>query len=208
MTSQETIVVYIVEDDDAFRKSVERLVQSFGYKTVACVSGQDFLALAKSLNPGCLLLDIRLPDIDGMDLFEILQEQGCNLPVIFMTGHGDIPMSVSAMKKGAVDFLAKPFGPEALRKAIVIAAEKADRETGLDAKLREFRKRIKGLTPRETEVLHWVISGARNKAIAEALGVSVKTIKVHRGRVMEKTRVSSLAELVRMAERSNLSSSV
>lgn len=117
-------------------------------------------------------------------------------------------MSVSAMKKGAVDFLAKPFGPEALRKAIVIAAEKADRETGLDAKLREFRKRIKGLTPRETEVLHWVISGARNKAIAEALGVSVKTIKVHRGRVMEKTRVSSLAELVRMAERSNLSSSV
>ena len=196
--------VYIVEDSDSFRKSMVRLVQALGYETVALDSASAFLELTTFEYPGCILLDVRLPDIDGLELQEVLIKRGCRLPVVFMTGHGDIPMSVAAMKKGAVDFLPKPFDPEDLRDAIIQAMVRNTSEVQEEREKEEINARIGTLTPREKEVMRWVITGMLNKQIAYELGTSEKTIKVHRSRVMHKTRVSSVAELVRLAEKVNI----
>lgn len=202
--SSQTKTVYIVEDDASFRKSLQRLIRSFGFEPVTFESATSFLQ-TDIRYPGCVLLDVRLPDIDGLIVQKLLREKGCLLPVIFMTGHGDIPMSVSAMKEGAVDFLPKPFGEEGLLRAINTAIDRNVSDVQLQNEKKESNALIETLTPREKEVLTWIITGKLNKQIACELGTTEKTIKVHRSRVFQKTRVSSVAELVRLAEKVNIS---
>jgi len=202
--SMQSITVYIVEDDASFRKSLQRLIRSLGFESVAFESANSFLQ-ADIRYPGCVLLDVKLPDIDGLIVQKLLREKGCLLPVIFMTGHGDIPMSVSAMKEGAVDFLPKPFGEEGLLCAINTAIDRNVSDVQLQNEKREINALIETLTPREKEVLTWIITGKLNKQIACELGTTEKTIKVHRSRVFQKTRVSSVVELVRLAEKVNIS---
>jgi len=201
-------VIYVVEDDRSFRKSVERLIRATGFRAVAFESADAFLSLPRIERPACLLLDVRLPGIDGLALQQELIEKGSSLPIIFMTGHGSIPMSVQAMKKGAVDFLPKPFEAEDLRSAILKALERDEQNTEKEIQSEKVSSLIDTLTPREKEVLRWVITGKLNKQIADALGVTEKTVKVHRGRVMQKIGVSSVAELVRLAEKANISPAV
>jgi len=197
-------VVYIVEDDPSFRKSVERLVRASGFDVVALESASSFLAKRSIRRPACLLLDVRLPDIDGLALQQKLIDEDRNLPIIFMTGHGSIPMSVEAMKKGAVDFLPKPFEAKELRSAILKALERDAKNAKAELQSKRAGSLIDTLTPREKEVLRWVITGKLNKQIADVLGITEKTVKVHRGRVMQKTGVSSVAELVRLADKANI----
>jgi len=201
-------VIYIVEDDPSFRKSMERLIRASGFTVVAFDSANSFLTQRRIRRPACLLLDVQLPDIDGLDLQQKLIEKGSRLPIIFMTGHGNIPMSVQAMKKGAVDFLPKPFETKDLRSAIVQALERDIQERRKEIEENKIKSLIDTLTPREKEVLRWVITGKLNKQIAAALGTTEKTIKVHRSRVMQKTKVSSVAELVRLAEKADISPAV
>ena len=198
-------VVYIVEDDPSFRKSMARLILASGYEVVACESANSFLAQASIRHPGCLLLDVQLPDIDGLRLQQELIEKGIRLPIIFMTGHGTIPMSVQAMKDGAVDFLPKPFKTKDILSAIVKALERDAHIVQEDFEKTEIKALIDTLTPREKEVLRWVITGRLNKQIAYDLGITEKTVIVHRSRIMQKTRASSVAELVRLAEKADIS---
>ena len=193
-------VVYIVEDDRAFCRSIVRLLRTAGYQAVSFETANSFLALENIDHPACLLLDICLPDFDGIELQQRLSEQGKIIPIVFMTGHGDIPMSVKAMKKGAVDFLPKPFKPEEFLGAINEALSRDMHQHSVEAKKNEVLARIETLTPREFEVMRWVITGMLNKQIADELNISEKTVKVHRGRVMQKMCVWSVAELVRMAQ--------
>jgi FixJ family two-component response regulator len=198
-------VIYIIEDDPSFRRSIERLVRTSGYAVEAFDSAHSFLVNAVVRHPACLLLDVRLPDVDGLSFQKELGAQGFMLPVIFMTGHGTIPMGVQAMKNGAIDFLPKPFEKRNLLSAIKKALERDLRDMQEGVERETIRTRIDTLTSREKEVLQWIISGKLNKQIADALGTTEKTIKVHRSRVMQKTGVSSVAELVRLAEKVNIS---
>jgi len=198
-------VVYIVEDNPSFRKSMERLIRVSGYEAVAFESANAFLKESSIKRPACLLLDVQLPDIDGLHLQQELSETGYKLPIIFMTGHGTIQMSVHAMKKGAIDFLPKPFETQDLLSAIVKAVKRDTQNVQEESLRNEMKVLIDSLTPREKEVLRWVITGKLNKQIAWELGTTEKTIKVHRSRVMQKTRCSSVAELVRFAEQANIS---
>jgi FixJ family two-component response regulator len=201
-------MVYIVEDDPSFRKSVERLVRASGFEAVSFETADSFLAQPCIRRPSCLLLDVQLPGIDGLALQQKLMEKGCSLPVVFMTGHGSIPMSVQAMKKGAVDFLPKPFEANDLRSAIIRALERDIQSSEKEAEASRIKTLIDTLTHREKEVLRWVITGRLNKQIASALGTTEKTIKVHRSRLMQKTGVTSVAELVRLAEKADISPAV
>lgn len=198
-------VVYIIEDDASFRKSMERLVRASGFEVVSFDSANAFLTQAAIRHPSCLLLDVRLPDIDGLSFQKELKESGYTLPVIFMTGHGTIPMGVQAMKEGAMDFLPKPFERKELLSAIDKALARAVQDLQEKSQKKAVSDLIGALSPREMEVMRWVIAGKLNKQIAHALGITEKTVKVHRGRVMEKTKVSSVAELVRLAEQANIS---
>lgn len=196
--------IYIVEDDPSFRRSVGRLVRTSGYDVEVFESANAFPTAAVIRHPACLLLDVRLPDVDGIAFHKTLQEKDCSLPVIFMTGHGTIPMGVQAMKDGAVDFLPKPFTKEDLLSAIQKAL-KRDHQCELEsAEKKAINSLIDTLTPREKEIMRWVIAGKLNKQIACALGIAEKTVKVHRARVMEKMNVSSVAELVRLAEQAGI----
>jgi FixJ family two-component response regulator len=201
-------VVYVVEDDASFRRSMERLIRASGFAVVALGSADSFLAQPIIRRPACLLLDVKLPGIDGLELQQKLIEKGSNLPIVFMSGHGNIPMSVKAMKGGAVDFLPKPFLPKDLRAAIARAVERDVLSNRKESEVSRIKSLTDTLTPREKEVLRWVITGKLNKQIADALGVTEKTIKVHRGRVMHKTGVQSVAELVRLAEQAGISPAV
>ncbi len=195
--------VFIVDDDASVRRALTRLIKSAGYEVQAFASARDFLDYS-SINdegPGCLVLDVRMPGLSGLDLQHELQAANASLPIIFITGHGDIPMSVQAMKEGAVDFLPKPVKDKVLLKAIDQALERAVREHAVQDEIEDIRRRLDTLTPRELDVLRLVITGMLNKQIAHELGTVEKTIKVHRARVMEKMEVQSLAELVRIAER-------
>jgi len=198
-------VIYIVEDDASFRKSVERLVRASGFEAASFESADSFLAQPCIRRPACLLLDVQLPGINGLDLQQKLIERGSSLPIIFMTGHGSIPMSVQAMKKGAVDFLPKPFEAQDLQSAIFKALERDIESSEKQIESSKIKDLVDTLTPREKEVMRWVITGSLNKQIAYALGTTEKTIKVHRSRVMQKTGVTSVAELVRLAEKANIS---
>jgi FixJ family two-component response regulator len=198
--------VFLVDDDPSVRKALTRLIKSAGYQAQAFSSARDFLDYWRggAEGPACLILDVRMPGLSGLELQHELQSANALLPIIFITGHGDIPMSVKAMKDGAVDFLPKPVKDKVLLKAIEQALERAVQERSVHDELDTIHRRLDSLTPRELEVLRLVISGMLNKQIAYQLGTVEKTIKVHRARVMEKMEVQSLAELVRLTERAGI----
>jgi FixJ family two-component response regulator len=194
-------IVFIVDDDPSFRRSTQLLVETAGFDVSSFTSAEEFLRVRRPNVPACLVLDVRLPRLSGLDLQKELFKAGMQIPIIFITGHGDIPMTVQAMKAGAVEFLTKPFREQELLDAIRRAID-FDRAGRMEhAKLEGLRGRYESLTPREREVMGHVVLGMLNKQIADELGRTEKTVKVHRGRIMQKMQAKSLAELVRMAER-------
>jgi FixJ family two-component response regulator len=193
-------IIYIVDDASSIRKSLTRLLTSEGYEVESFVSGVDFLKQPPRNRPGCLVLDIKMPGLTGLQLQAALAERQQPVSIVFITGHGDIPASVRAMKAGAVDFITKPYSADVLLEAVRRAVEKDVRDLDERARVTEIERRIATLTPREAEVLALVVTGRLNKQIAGELGISEKTVKAHRARVMEKMRADSLAGLVRMSE--------
>jgi len=191
-------IVFIVDDDEAVRNSLRLLVKSVGLTAAALDSAQEFLASYDPLQPGCLVLDVRMPGMSGLELQQQLNLRGAVIPVIFITGHGDVPMAVEAMQQGAFDFLQKPFRDQDLIDRIQRALEKDRVNRAELGKRSDLRARHEALTPREREVLALVMSGKANKVMAADLGLSQRTVEVHRARVMEKMGASSLAHLVRM----------
>jgi two-component system, LuxR family, response regulator FixJ len=191
-------VVYVVDDDEAVRGSLRLLLKSVGLTPNAMGSAREFLAKYDPRQPGCLVLDVRMPEMSGLELQEQLNLQGAIIPVIFITGHGDVPMAVEAMQAGAFDFLQKPFRDQDLIDRIQRALEKDRSNRSALIERNTIRERLESLTPREREVLTMVTSGKANKVMATDLGVSQRTVEIHRSRVMEKMGASSLAQLVRM----------
>jgi|SRR5690554_1301871 len=199
--------IFIVDDDPSIRKGLERLLRASGFKAQTFASAEEFLACRpcqEPSNPACLVLDVRMPGISGINLQRELAKAGIPLPIVFITGHGDIPMSVRAMKNGAVDFLPKPFAEKELLTAVEQALAKAARLQKKAAEKAEIQRRVNTLTPREYEVLRWVITGMLNKQIAAELKITEKTIKVHRARVMQKMQADSVADLVRLAQKTGV----
>ena len=192
--------VFVVDDDPSVRKSLTRLIESAGYTVEAFASARDFLKAATAGGPCCLVLDVRMPGMTGLDLQRGGGLAVHRIPIVFVTGQGDIPMTVTAMKAGAVDFLTKPFAARDLLDAVQRAVEKDTRNLGTEARSRSLHARVKTLTPRERQVFALVVTGMLNKQIAAQLGVVEKTVKVHRARVMDKMRAGSFAELVRLAD--------
>jgi len=199
--SHESATVFLVDDDPGVLRALTRLVRAAGFDVRAFRSSREFLAGHDAATPGCIVLDLAMPGESGLDLQTALAAAGCHRPIVFITGHGDIPSSVRAMKAGAVDFLTKPVSQENLLPAIRRALERDRLMREAQAELQAIAARLSTLTPREREVLDHVVMGQLNKQIAADLGTVEKTVKVHRSRVMEKMGVRSLADLVRMAER-------
>lgn len=194
-------VVFVIDDDASMRDAVSRLLNAVGLTVQTFASAREFLAGKLPDVPGCAVLDVRLPGLSGLDLQREMVARGIHIPVIFITGHGDIPMSVQAMKAGAVEFLTKPFRDQDLLDA-VRAGIQLDRQGRKErAELAELRDGLRQLTPREREVMSLVVAGLLNKQIALRLGTSEKTIKIHRSHVMQKMRADSLADLVRMSQK-------
>jgi FixJ family two-component response regulator len=193
--------VVVVDDDPAVLKSLSRLLRAAGLNVATFGSPQEFLEQHDPRVPGCLVLDVAMPGLNGLELQEALATKGSAIPIVFLTGHGDVPTSVQAMKRGALDFLTKPVNDDHLLEAIRVAIEKDCSARQARAELDDLLERLATLTPREREVLTHVVSGQLNKQIANDLGTVEKTIKVHRARVMEKMKVASLADLVRLVER-------
>jgi FixJ family two-component response regulator len=194
-------IVYVVDDDFSVREAIKSLIRSVGLRVETFGTAQEFLKSARPDAPGCVVLDVRLPGLSGLDLQRELAANGINLPVIFITGHGDIPMSVRAMKAGALEFLTKPFRDQDLLDAILQALERDLSARQQRSETAELRERFDSLTAREREVMGLVVSGLLNKQIAGELGTSEVTIKIHRSQVMKKMGAGSLAELVRMTEK-------
>ena len=194
-------IVYLLDDEPEMLKALTRLLRAHGLRVQGFANARDFVAREAHQGPACLVLDVAMPEIDGLCLQERLRRSGEELPIIFLTGHGDIPMSVRAMKAGAEDFLTKPVNAADLLHAIRAALGRASDQQALNAELESLRGRLTLLTPREREVLGHVIAGRLNKQIAAELGTGEQNIKVHRGRLMRKMGVISVAELVRVAER-------
>ena len=193
-------VVFVVDDDASLRESLEDLIRSVGLRVEAFASAQEFLGSQRLDVPGCLILDVRLQGLSGLELQKRLAEADIELPIIFITGYGDIPMTVQALKAGAVEFLTKPFRDQDLLDAIQQALALDRRARAQRAKLEELRSRYRSLTPREREVIALVVAGLLNKQIAGELGTSEAAVKVHRQHVMEKMGAGSLADLVRIAD--------
>lgn len=194
-------MVHLVDDEAGLRRALTRLLSANGLTVRAHASAEAFLDAYNATEPACLILDVAMPGIDGLELQRRLTRDGTLLPIVFLTGHGDIPMSVEAIKAGAVDFLTKPVDEAALLGAVRSALKLADEQASQRREMAPLRARLDQLTPREREVLEHVVAGRLNKQIAADLGTGEQTIKVHRGRVMEKMGVESLADLVRVAER-------
>ena len=203
MNPMET-TVYVVDDDPSVRAGLSRLLQSMGLTVKTFASAREFLEQAVSEEPGCLIVDLRMPAMSGLELQEQLMTRNLNLPVIFLTGYGTVPASVRAMKRGAVDFLEKPVDDQVLLDAIYQALEKDRENSHHQAEAKAIQDRLKSLTPREYEVFTLITTGMINKQAASELGTAEKTIKVHRARIMEKMHCESLAQLVRLAEKAGV----
>ena len=193
-------IIAIVDDDPSAREGLQALIQSAGWRAETFASAQEFLARPGAEATSCLVLDLQLPGLSGLDLQKRMAEVGLEIPIVFLTGHGNIPASVQAMKAGAVEFLTKPFDEEELLLAIQEAIERDRRTRQQGAELRELRDRYESLTAREREVMQQVVSGLLNKQIAAELNITQFTVKIHRGHVMRKMCADSLADLVRMAD--------
>jgi FixJ family two-component response regulator len=196
--------IFIIDDDHSVRKSLLRLLRSLGFHAEAYISAEEFLEGERHEGTGCIILDIRMPGLSGMALQDELNRTDYTMPIIFITGHGDIPMSVQAMKKGAVDFLPKPFDDHELLDAVNRAVEKSKQVKVARAELDNVRKLLDRLSPREREILPFIIAGHLNKQIAFKLHIAEKTIKVHRGHIMKKLGVDSVADMVRLAEKAGI----
>jgi FixJ family two-component response regulator len=202
--SEENAIVFVVDDDPSIRTLLSKLLRSVGLHVEAFASSVDFLAQPPPSGPACLVLDVRMPGLSGLDLQERLAQLGLDIPIIFITGFGNVPQSVRAMKAGAIDFLQKPFENQALLDAVNRALER-DRTARLhQGEIKEMVARLTTLTPREREVFHLVAAGLANKQVADELNLSEKTVKIHRGNVMRKMEARTFADLVRMAEKLKL----
>lgn len=193
-----TATIFVVDDDPAVQQSLRMLFRSVGYRTEAFSSAQEFLDAFSDKWTGCLVLDMRMPGMSGLELQQHLNDKQSILPVIFITGHGDVPMAVEAMHGGAVDFIQKPFNDQELIDRVMQAVNKDKRNREVLGEKTEIRQRLQSLTPREHEILNMVVNGKANKVIAELLELSQRTVEIHRARVMEKMQATSLAHLVRL----------
>jgi FixJ family two-component response regulator len=194
-------IVFVVDDDVSVRESLESLIRCEGWQPETFASAQEFLDHPRVLVPNCLVLDVSLPGLNGLDLQSLIAGERTDMPIIFITGHGDVPMTVQAMKAGAVEFLTKPFNDEVLLIAVQAALERSQVALSLEAEMRVLRDRYESLSPRERQVMVLVVSGLLNKQVAGELGISEITVKAHRGKVMQKMKADSLADLVKMAAR-------
>ena len=194
-------IVFVVDDDISVRESLESLIRFEGWQPKTFASARDFLDYPRVLIPNCLVLDVSLPGLNGLDLQSLVAEERTDMPIIFITGYGDVPMTVQAMKAGAVEFLTKPFKDDVLLAAIRAALDRSRVALSQEAEMRLLRDRYALLSPRERQVITLVVSGLLNKQVAGELGISEITVKAHRGKVMQKMKADSLADLVRMAAR-------
>ena len=202
--SQQQPIVFVVDDDVSVRESLELLIQFAGWQPEIFASAAEFLAHPRMTTPSCLVLDVSLPDLNGLELQKLIGSERIDMPIIFITGHGDVPMSVQAMKAGAVEFLTKPFDDEALLSAIRHAIERSAAVLEDQAEITTLRSSYESLTPRERDIMLLVVAGMLNKQIGLKLGISEITVKAHRGKVMQKMQADSLAGLVKTAVRLGL----
>ena len=200
-------IIYVVDDDLSVRRALSLLLKSHGFEVETFMCAADFLAFKRFLLPSCLILDIQLPDMNGLELQEVMESRGIFIPIIFVTGHGSIPMSVKGMKGGAIDFFTKPFTKEKLFDAIAQAISKNKIQNKELAEISKIKRRVSYLSPRELEVFRLVAKGMLSKQIARKRGTSLQTIKIHRGRVMQKMQAKTVTELIRFAQKAGITSS-
>ena len=204
ITAPKSPIVFVVDDDVSVRESLELLIKFAGWQPETFSSAEEFLARPRSLTPSCLVLDVSLPDLNGLELQKLIAGDRSDMPIIFITGHGDVPMTVQAMKAGAIEFLMKPFDDEVLLSAIRNAIKRSAAVLDDQAELQTLRDSYESLTPREQEIMRLVVAGMLNKQIGMKLGISEITVKAHRGKAMQKMKAGSLADLVKIAVRLSL----